>query len=201
MFFPSTGGLNSTFVILSVYWVLLGTVSVFAGFSAMEHHELFVPGPQAGAPDFRYIELDDNMRKGLLAYYEWFNRLDLTDVINSMQMNTVSPEQHGVLLEFFLYSSHIIHRLQSLVNRGLLIDDQSVLVVNLLVEVKHTISDYFTRVGEEGNHFWRYTFRLPGWEYRNLDEIGLFVDRMQDALFSINLLVGNLPEVEVLPPL
>jgi len=36
----------------------------------MEHHELFVPGPLAGAPDFRYIELDDNMRKGLLAYYE-----------------------------------------------------------------------------------------------------------------------------------
>jgi hypothetical protein len=69
------------------------------------------------------------------------------------------------------------------------------------VEVKHTIRDYFTRVGEEDNHFWRFTFRIPGREYRNLDEIGLFVDRMQDALFSINLLVGNLPEVEVLPTL
>lgn len=37
--------------------------------------------------------------------------------------------------------------------------------------------------------------------YRNLEDLGVLLDRMQDALFSINLLIGNLPEVEVLPPL
>ncbi len=174
---------------------------MFAGISALEYPNLEIPGPQAGAPNFCYIQSDHFMREALLTYYEWFNQLDLTDVINAMQMNAVTYEQHSQLVGFFLHSSGIINYLHTLVNRSLLIDDQSVLAVNLLVEVKHTIRDYFTRVGEEDNHFWRFTFRIPGREYRNLDEIGLFVDRMQDALFSINLLVGNLPEVEVLPTL
>jgi len=38
-------------------------------------------------------------------------------------------------------------------------------------------------------------------EYRNFPELGVLLDRMQDALFSINLLIGNLPEVKVILPL
>lgn len=201
MFFPSAAGLNSTFVVLSEYWVFLATWSVFAGLSALEHPNLFVPGRQAGAPEFSYILSDHNMREALLRHYQWFHRLEITDVINAMHMNSVNYAQHGVLSEFFLYSYFITDYLESLVNRDLLIDNQSVSPVNLLLEVKHTISNYWTRTDEGDTYFWIFNPRIPGRVFRNLDEIGLFVDGMQDALFSINFLLGNLPEVEVLPPL
>jgi hypothetical protein len=51
------------------------------------------------------------------------------------------------------------------------------------------------------HHFWRLNYITARIEYRNLHELGELLYRMQDTLFSINLLIENLPEVEVLPPL
>ena len=139
MLFNTTNGLNATVVILTIYSLLLGTVSVFTGLSALEYPDLVLPGPQTGAPDFTYIQSDHFMRKKLLELHQWFNDSDVTDVINAMQAGNVTPEQKGLLTGFLLKSVFVINYLEILVNRSLLIDDQTVSAVNALVEVRHTI--------------------------------------------------------------
>ena len=118
-----------------------------------------------------------------------------------MQAGNVTPAQNDILTVFFLKSSFVINYLEVLVNRSLLIDEQSVSAVNALLEVKPTIWEFFRRTIDGQHHFWQINYSTARTEYRNLDELGVLLDRMQDALFSINLLIGNLSEVEVLPPL
>jgi len=65
--------------------------------------------------------------------------LDITDVINAMQMGNVIGAQHSELLGFLIHSSGIIKYLEVLVERSLLIENQTVSGVNLLLEVRHTI--------------------------------------------------------------
>lgn len=197
MLLPTSNTLN-TAVILSIYCLFLGTISVFTGLSALEYPDLVIPGPQTGAPNFAYIQSDHFMRNNLLEYYQWYHELDLTDVINAMQAGNVTRAQDSLLIGFLLKSVFVLNYLETLVSRGLLIDDQTVPAVNLLLDVRHTIFDYFHRGADANPHFWSLNFITGRIEYRNLDELGVFLDRMQDALFSINLLIGNLPQVEVL---
>jgi len=56
-----------------------------------------------------------------------------------MQMGNVTGAQHSELLGFLIHSSGIIKYLEVLVERSLLIDNQTVSGVNLLLEVRHTI--------------------------------------------------------------
>ena len=70
MFFATSNSLNTTLVILTVYSLLLGLVSVFTGLSALEFPDLVIPGPQAGAPNFPYIQSDLFMRHILLDHYQ-----------------------------------------------------------------------------------------------------------------------------------
>lgn len=79
------------------------------------------------------------MRAKLLELYQWFNNSDITEIINAMQMGNATPAQRGVFAVFLLKSSLVITYLQLLVDRSLLIDEQSVFAVNSLLEVHHTI--------------------------------------------------------------
>lgn len=124
MLFATSNSLNATVVILTVYSILLGTVSVFTGLTALEYPDLVLPGPQAGDPVFPYIQSDHFMRDRLLELHQWFNGSDITQIINAMQAGNLSPEQRGVLTVFLLKSSLVISYLQLLVERSLLTDEQ-----------------------------------------------------------------------------
>ena len=93
------------------------------------------------------------MRNNLLEFYQWYNDSDITDVINAMQAGNVTPAQDGILIGFLLKSVFVINYLEILVDRSLLIDDQTVSAVNALVEVRHTIWDYFHRGADGGSSF------------------------------------------------
>lgn len=56
-----------------------------------------------------------------------------------MSANTVTPSQRGELVPFLLKSALVIQYLETLVERSLLIDEQTVSCVNALIEVKGTI--------------------------------------------------------------
>ena len=103
-----------------------------------------------------------------------------------MQAGNVTPDQRGVLAVFLLKSSLVIGYLNVLVERSLLIDEQSVSAVNALLEVKPTLWEFFRRTIDGQHHFWQINYSTARTEYRNLDELGVLLDRMQDALFSIN---------------
>lgn len=85
--------------------------------------------------------------------YQWFNNSDITDVINAMQAGNVTPAQNDILTVFFLKSSFVINYLEVLVNRSLLIDEQSVSAVNALLEVKPTLWEFFRRTIDGQHHF------------------------------------------------
>lgn len=70
-----------------------------------------------------------------------------------MQAGNVIPAQNDVLTVFFLKSSFVINYLEVLVNRSLLIDEQSVSAVNALLEVKPTIWEFFRRTIDGQHHF------------------------------------------------
>ena len=93
--------------------------------------------------------------------------LDITDVINAMQMGNVIGAQHSELLGFLIHSSAIIKYLEVLVERSLLIENQTVSGVNLLLEVRHTIWDYFTLV-DESPYFLRFNLIEQRMVFRNL---------------------------------
>jgi len=56
-----------------------------------------------------------------------------------MQAGNLTPAQDGILIGFLLNFVFVINYLENLVDRSLLIDDQTVSAVNALVEVRHTI--------------------------------------------------------------
>ena len=136
MLSPTSNTFNTT-VILTIYCLFLGTVSVFTGLSALEYPDVIIPGPQTGAPDFSYIQSDHFMREILLELHQWFNESDVTDVINAKQAGNVTSAHRGILIGFWLKSVFVINYLKILVNRSLLIGDQTVSAVNALVVVRH----------------------------------------------------------------
>ena len=152
MLSPTSNTLNTT-VVLTIYCLFLGTISVFTGLSALDHPDIVMPGPQSGVQVFADIHSDHFMRNNLLEFYQWYNDSDITDVINAMQAGNVTPAQDGILIGFLLNFVFVINYLENLVDRSLLIDDQTVSAVNALVEVRHTIWDYFHRGADGGSSF------------------------------------------------
>lgn len=93
------------------------------------------------------------MRARLLQDYQWFSNLDITAILNAMQMGNVTHDQLRELEGFFFKSLSVTSYLQLLVDRSLLIDHQSIFAVNSLLELKHTICDYFQRSVDGQQHF------------------------------------------------
>jgi hypothetical protein len=201
IFFTAGTALNAGVITLTIHILLLGVVSIFTGISAIDNPDIILAGPQPGAPDLNYVQSDHFMRSTLIHYYAWFNDNDMTEVLNAMSLGTLTYSQSSELVKFLLTSDILITYLETLVDRSFLTDDQTVFSVNRLVEVRGTIWDFF-RTDINGHSRFTYLNLLTGRLcYRNLQDIGELLDRLQHALFVINLLVGNLPEVEILPPL
>jgi hypothetical protein len=69
MLSPTSNTLNTT-VVLTIYCLFLGTISVFTALSALDHQDIVMPGPQSGVPEFAYIQSDHFMRNNLLEFYQ-----------------------------------------------------------------------------------------------------------------------------------